>query len=293
MIIDAHTHRYPDEVIKDPIAFAQKQNENHWLELISPKGKTSLQGWANREKMLGDMDHAKIDQAVLLGWYWENPETCELQNDFFTQCLQQDPSRFIAFLSFHSSLPNPIEELEKRRDQGFLGIGECHPWVQGSSPKDPVWMNCLEFASNAGWPVTFHVTEPVGHEYPGRVPTPFEDFQWIAGQFPNLKMILAHAGGLFPFYELNPKIRPALENVYYDLAACPLLYESSLYRKLIDVVGHKKILWGTDYPLRILPKHQPEADFSSFKDLLCQEAELTQEEQDAIFGNNLLSLLPC
>ena len=106
-------------------------------------------------------------------------------------------------------------------------------------------------------------------------------------------MILAHAGGLFPFYELNPKIRPALENVYYDLAACPLLYESSLYRKLIDVVGHEKILWGTDYPLRILPKHQPEADFSSFKDLLCQKAELTQEEQDAIFGNNLLSLLPC
>ena len=61
-------------------------------------------------------------------------------------------------------------------------------------------------ASYAGWPVTYHVTEPVGHEYPGRTPTPFEDFLWLAREFPDLKIILAHAGGLFPFYELIPKI---------------------------------------------------------------------------------------
>ena len=91
-----------------------------------------------------------------------------------------------------------------------------------------------------GWPVTYHVTEPVGHEYPGRTPTPFEDFLWLAREFPDLKIILAHAGGLFPFYELNPKIRPELKNIYYDLAACPLLYEPSLYRKLIEVVGPEK-----------------------------------------------------
>ena len=47
----------------------------------------------------------------------------------------------------------------------------------------------------------------------------------------------------FPFYELNPKIRPDLENVYYDLAACPLLYDPSLYRQLLDAVGYQKIIW--------------------------------------------------
>ena len=29
-------------------------------------------------------------------------------------------------------------------------------------------------------------------------PTPFEDFLWLAREFPDLKIILAHAGGLFP-----------------------------------------------------------------------------------------------
>ena len=151
----------------------------------------------------------------------------------------------------------------------------------------------MQFASDTGWPVTYHVTEPVGHEYAGRIPTPFEDFLWLVREFPELKIILAHAGGLFPFYELNPMIRPELKNVYYDLAACPLLYEPSLYRKLIEVVGPEKILWGTDYPLRIFPKVQKEPDFSTFKDFVEKEAKLNDSEREAIFGKNLLSLLAC
>ena len=103
---------------------------------------------------------------------------------------------------------------------------------------------------------------------PVALPTPFEDFLWLAREFPDLKIILAHAGGLFPFYELNPKIRPELKNIYYDLAACPLLYEPSLYRKLIEVVGPEKILWGTDYPLRIFPKTQRAQIFRPSKILL-------------------------
>ena len=59
----------------------------------------------------------------------------------------------------------------------------------------------------------------------------------------------------FPFYELNPKIKTELKNVYYDLAACPLIYEPSLYRKLIEVVGpEKKILWERIIPCEFFPK---------------------------------------
>ena len=106
----------------------------------------------------------------------------------------------------------------------------------------------MEFAQEKGWP-ELSVTEPVGHDHPGRIHTPLDDFLWLARQFPRLKMILAHAGGLLPFYELNPRLRPELSNVYYDLAACPLLYDASLYRLLIETVGYEKIVWGSDYPL--------------------------------------------
>lgn len=293
MIIDAHTHRYPEELLGDPQSFAQLYKEWHWLELVSPKNKKSLQGWSTREKMIADMDKSEVERAVLLGWYWENPETCELQNQWCSQWIARDPDRFIGFLSLHPELQNSVESLKRSKDLGFIGIGECHPWLQGASIQNANWMNCMEFAAAEGWPVTFHVTEPVGHDYPSRVQTPFGEFLWLARQLPELKIILAHAGGLFPFYELNPKIRPELKNVHYDLAACPLLYDPEIYRKLIEVVGVKKILWGTDYPLRIFPATQKEPDFTTFKNLVLNEAELSESERDAIFGNNLLALLPC
>ena len=293
MIVDAHTHRYPEEVLEDPQSFAQLHKEWHWLELVSSENKKSLQGWSTRGKMIADMDKSEVERAVLLGWYWENPETCELQNQWCSQWIARDPERFIGFFSLHPELQNPIESLKRSMDLGFLGIGECHPWLQGASIQNEDWMKCMEFAAAEGWPVSFHVTEPVGHDYPGRVQTPFEEFLWLARQLPELKIILAHAGGLFPFYELNPKIRPELKNVHYDLAACPLLYDPEIYRKLIDVVGVEKILWGTDYPLRIFPARQKEPDFITFKNLVLEEAELSESERDAIFGNNLLALLPC
>ena len=293
MIVDAHTHSYPPSIRNDPTAFAQKQNEKHWLSLVSPSSSKSLQGWVSTDQMINDMEAAKVNKAVLLGWYWENPESCLLHNDWHAQCLQQFPDQFIGFASLHARLPNPVEELKIRMNQGFQGIGECHPWVQGSSLREKSWMKCMEFASTHHWPVTFHITEPVGHDYPGRVSTPFEDFLWLAREFPDLKIILAHAGGLFPFYELNPKIRPEVSNIYYDLAACPLLYELSLYRKIMDTVGAHKILWGTDYPLRIFPRTQKEPDMATFRDLIEEEAGLTHEEQAQVLGANLLSLLPC
>ena len=292
-MIDSHTHRYPPDVYSNPGKFAQKHGESHWLELVDPSKGSNLQGWASRQKMITDMDTASINQAVLLGWYWENPETCIQHNDWHAQWIKEDPGRFYAFASIHPSMPEPVEELKKRLNQGFVGIGECHHGVQGFTMKNPCWIKCVEFACENGWPINFHVTEPVGHDYPGRTATPFEDFLWLAREYPKLKIILSHAGGLFPFYELNPRIQKELNNVYYDLAACPLLYDSRLYRKLIDVVGYKKILWGTDYPLRIYPKIQSSPDFSTFRNEILSVANLNENEEEAIFHQNILSLLPC
>ncbi len=292
-MIDAHTHRYPPEVYLNPQKFALKQGESHWLELIAPTNGSDLQGWSSREAMIADMDRASVHKAVLLGWYWQNPETCILHNEWHAEWIKEDPERFYAFATIHPSLRNPIDELKKRQEQGFVGIGECHPGVQGFTMKNPSWIKCVEFACENGWPINFHVTEPVGHDYPGRTPTPFEDFLWLAREYPKLKIILSHAGGLFPFYELNPKVRNELRNVYYDLAACPLLYESSIYRKLIDTVGHKKIIWGTDYPLKIFPKVQSKPDFSTFIKEIHKVADLSDDEKDALFHQNIFSLLPC
>jgi predicted TIM-barrel fold metal-dependent hydrolase len=65
-----------------------------------------------------------------------------------------------------------------------------------------------------------------------------------------------------------------------------------LYRQLLDAVGYQKIIWGTDYPLRVMPKNQKKPDFVSFKNLLHNKAKLTSNESSAIFGGNILAILP-
>lgn len=285
MIIDAHTHRYTDEVIADPIAFAHRMGEQKWLNMVMPHGRPSLQGWSDRNTMLKDMDAAGVDRCVLLGWYWENHLTCIESNRWHHQWIKQDPARFSAFLSLKPGIPNLSDYLKQAKEDGFLGIGESHPWAQDFSMKEKEWMVAMEFASLHGWPVNFHVTDPSGNSYPGKELTPMEDFLWLANELPELKIILAHAGAL---YALD---HPLPSNIYLDLAACPLLYPTEIYQQLIERIGAEKILWGTDYPLRIYPSQRTKPDFSSFLTQFKASIKTGEEQLSGMLGNNLLHLI--
>jgi predicted TIM-barrel fold metal-dependent hydrolase len=113
----------------------------------------------------------------------------------------------------------------------------------------------------------------------------------MAKAAPELKLILAHWGGGLPFFELNPTIRKALKNVFYDTSATPLLYEPAIFRRIIDIVGHEKILFGSDFPLRLYPRKQKKPDYSTFLTAIRNETDLSAIELDAILHKNLRRLL--
>ena len=112
----------------------------------------------------------------------------------------------------------------------------------------------------------------------------------VAEQYPDLKLILAHLGGLLPFYELNSHTKKIMQNVYYDTAATPLLYAPTVYKLMVEVVGPQKILYGSDYPLLIYPRRtrQPE-----FLNLLAEIRASGLKEGDLalILGENMRQLL--
>jgi len=291
MIIDAHVHRYPEEVFENPLAFASTQAEQHWAKLVSPIGKPSLQGWANRETMLADMDEAGVEKAIMLGWYWENPKTCEIHNRWHAEWILEDPERFIAFASINpTDEQKAIDELKFARDHGFRGIGEILPAVQGFSMQDRSWLKVVEFAANEGWPINFHVSDPVSEPLVGNVPTPFEDFLWLADNYPELKIILAHFGGLLPFHELNKHFCKSSTNIFYDLAAGPLLYNSKTLSAVVEIVGSKKLLFGSDYPLRLYPNKPRQPDFKSYLSEI-QSMDLPEFSLMEILGGNIAHLL--
>jgi predicted TIM-barrel fold metal-dependent hydrolase len=291
MIIDCHQHRYTDEVLADPTGWAEVRGEHKWLALHVDRKRGRKCALPTRDNLLADMDAAGIDRAVLLGWYWENAETCEEQNGWFRGWLRESPDRLSAFAAVQPRAGDEaLDSVRRAFDDGFSGIGEVFPAAQGFSNEDPVWMGILELAGEAGRPVTMHVTEPAGHRYAGKISAPLSDYERLAERFPEVKFIFAHWGGGLPFFELNRACRNSLRNVSYDTAASPLLYDQRVFKIAVELVGAEKILWGSDYPLPLY------RDCGSGEGLIrfigeAKSAGLAKGEMDRVFGGNASELL--
>lgn len=292
LIIDSHVHHYSEEVLRNVERWADARNESYWKKLVLGDARMkSIQGFASTEKLLRDMDTAGVNKVVLQGWYWQHQDTCREQNEFYLRCYKEHPDRFIPFVSIQArDGKRVLDDLKKAHGDGACGIGEIFPEVQGFGMDDPVWLKVVEWAIENNLPITMHVTEPVGHDYLGKVESPLSEYLFLAQRYPELKLILSHWGGLLPFYELNPVVKKAFKNVYYDTAASPLLYNTKIYRSVIDVVGVDKILFGSDYPLRVFPRKQLEPDFVLPLDEL-KHAGLSEKEYGQLMGLNTKNIL--
>lgn len=181
-----------------------------------------MQTFPDVDQLLRVMDQSQVARAVLLGWYWERPETCRMQNRFYAECVRTHPDRLSAFATLHpgAGLERTLGELGLARDSGLMGLGELSPHAQGYSPNDPVFGAVLTRAGEYGMPVNLHVTDPASRHFPGRVDTPLGDFVRLAREFPTTTFILAHWGGGLAWSQEAA----GLPNVWFDTAASPLLY---------------------------------------------------------------------
>ena len=179
-VIDSHVHLYPPELNADPTAWAVKRGELHWAKLCTRRRKDAIavQGFPCVEELLREMDRAGVERAVLLGWYWEQAETCPWQNRFYGKCVRAHPDRLLAYATIHPGAGHwpTLGELHRARDEGLVGIGELSPHSQGYGVDDPVLREVLTLAADWKMPVNLHVTDPGSGKYPGRVETPLADF---------------------------------------------------------------------------------------------------------------------
>jgi predicted TIM-barrel fold metal-dependent hydrolase len=236
------------------------------------------------------MDAAEVDQAVLLGWYWEHEATCRWHNLKIAEWVQSAPDRLIGFAAIYPNA-NVVNQLEAAKALGFRGVGELHMGVQNFDASSPHWQAMAQWCVANDWPINCHTTEAAGHEHPGSVPTPLQAFVQMAQTAPELKLILAHWGGGLPFFEQNSKLRTILRNVYYDCAASPLLYEMRVFKQMVELVGVDKLLFGSDYPLRIYPRRQKRPEMELYIARIREDSGLSEVELKKIFGENFSRLL--
>ncbi len=282
MAIDSHIHLYPPHVYHDPVAWAEARGETYWRSCVAPiKGKT-LQAWKSVDELLINMDQAGIEKVAILAWYWENQDSCQENLGWQIEWVKAHPERFVAFAPFNANGGQAaLDQLQLAFDVGFKGIGELNPPAQGYDYDHPLLAKALDLAAIHQAAVNFHVTDPTTHDYPGKIDTPYPTLLKLARRHANTQFVFAHLGGCEPLRNEEP----IPQNVAFDTAACPLLYKVPVYRKFCDKVGIDKVLFGTDYPLRVFPRDENSPEFSApIKEL--QESGLTPIELDAILKTN-------
>ncbi len=278
MIIDCHTHIFPDEVKRQRGSFCQR---DRGFASLYQNERAKIVGV---EELIASMDEEGISKSVICGFPWEEPELCSLHNEYLFESASRYPDRLIVFILLHvSDIEWSVLELDRGIKHGAKGVGEIAFYRRQMTSQDIERMEpILKDMEKQKIPLLLHTNEPVGHPYPGKGDTPLELFYRLALSFPSLKILLAHWGGGLPFYELMPEVARAMERVYYDTAASPFLYSKKIYRVVKEVVGIEKILFGSDFPL-VSPKRY-------FQEL--EGSGLSAEDREKILGLNFSNLLP-
>ena len=267
MIIDAHVHFTPPELRDNLGAFFR--DEPFWALLLAPgPDGRSLQGWATAERMIEDMDAAGVDKVVLMGEYRRSHEACVARNDQALDIMRRWPDRVIPFAVVQPKAGHAaMDEVARCVDAGMRGVGELGPYGQGYRLDDPEFLRLAEACIKLDIPLNLHANEEVGRYYPGKATTPLVHYYELAARYPELKLILAHWGGGLLFYELMPAVARVLRNVWYDTAASPLMFPTArIFGAALACVAPHKLLFASDYPLRLYPASQQQPDMRPFMD---------------------------
>lgn len=243
-VVDAHTHIFPAEVNDRREAFVER---DRWFAHLYDHPLARV---ATAEDMIGSMEIAGFARSIACGFPWSDPGLCRMHNDYMDECARSYPGR-LPWLGTVAPLdPSAAAEAERCFALGASGIGELNADGQGFDFREPAKLAPLvEVCLARDEPVMFHTSEPLGHVYPGKGTASPEKFIQFLMAFPDLRVVAAHWGGGLPFFELMPEIRLQTANLVYDSGASTKLYRFDVFRSVIDVVGHERVLFGSDYPV--------------------------------------------
>lgn len=263
MIIDFHTHIFPDKIAAGTIK-----------NLESKAGLTaSTDGTLNG--LLASMEAAGVDMSVILPVVTK-PSQFETVNTFAASVNEQYQGKLLSFGGIHPDTEDYKRELDRIKELGLKGI-KIHPDYQGVMIDDVRYMNIIEYADALGLIILTHAGIDIG--LPDPVHCPPDKMRKVIDKLHPQKMVVAHYGGWKQWEEVYEYL--AGENLYLDTAFTFDYIKEDMFYKIMDKHGHDKILFATDCPWGYQKK-----DVESLRKL-----DLTEEIKEKIFYKNAKKLL--
>ena len=243
MIIDFHTHIFPPEFQDDRDEYARR--DPTFAEMYSDASAKLATG----EDLLAEMDASGVDMSVAVGFAWSDADSCSRHNDYLLEVADKSDGRVVSFCTVNPASDGATKEAERCARAGAKGLGELRPDSQAWDLTGEAGDSLANVAGQAGLPLLFHVTEPVGRSYAGKQGGALTDFAEFAAKHTEITIVGAHLAGGLPFYAPMHEVRELFAHLYVDTAAQRLLYDHAAYENLIGLIGADRILLGSDYPL--------------------------------------------
>lgn len=275
MIVDAHTHIFPPQVVEDRQRFLEGEPA---FAAIYADPKAPM---VTAEGLVAAMDRDGVDVSWALGFPWVREENARLHNDYLAQVMREYPDRLRCLGCVHPPAGWARGEAERCLGLGLAGLGEL-AFYDSDLDLDSLAPFC-RLCAEADRPLLLHTNEPVGHRYPGKAPMTLAALYALIKENPDTRFVLAHMGaGLFFYGLLKKEVREVLAKVWLDTAAAPFLYRPRTYALAVEILGAEKVLLGSDYPLLPVSRYRRELD----------QAGLTPGELELVLGGAAARVIP-
>ncbi len=270
MIIDIHTHTFPEKIAESAIAHMEKDIvKGQGVEVKCARIPT-YQGLSDSTKNAG-MDLSVVCPVAT------NVNQPEKINRLSAKLNEKmDESRIFNFGAIHPDCENYKEIINDIVAMELKGI-KIHPDYQHTFFNDDKYLYILDYAANKGLGIIVHAGEDVGlpdtiHCTPDMVLDLWKHIQ------PE-KLILAHMGGWRMWDEVEDKIIGL--PLYLDTAVVlnrkfPVKLENEQFVRMVKNHGVDRILYGTDSPW--YDQTQALEDF--------QQSGLSDNDKRLILGEN-------
>lgn len=234
MIIDFHTHVFPDKIAEKTIAI-----------LSAKSGFTACYN-GTVAGLVGEMEKGDADLAVTLPVL-----TAPAQFDSvlrfasaINEGFKDKEKRLISFAGIHPACDDIEGKMKQIKNSGFLGV-KIHPDYQDTFIDDDGYVRILRAARELDLIVVTHSGVDAGYrDMPVRC-TP-ERVKRVIGKVGHEKFVLAHYGA----NEMPNEVFDELcgENVYFDTAFALGHVSEADFRRILAKHGEDKILFATDAP---------------------------------------------
>lgn len=262
MVIDFHTHAFPDAIAPRAIDSLVKGSDG----LYPPCSDGTLAGLRANMKKFG------VDLSVLQPVVTKPSQTKSL-NEWAKAAISND---IISFGGIHPHTDDYKRDIDFVVSLGLKGI-KLHPEYQDFIVDSPEMMRIYDYAFSQGLIILQHAGFDPAFKAPFRSSP--EMFARVVKAMPGGKMVVAHLGGQQQ-WDLVEKHLVGLD-VYLDTSMGQFLYPKEQFLRIVSGHGSERILFGSDAPWS-----RAGEEIESIRSL-----PLSDEEKENILGRNAAKLL--